>query len=390
MPTLYDHYKVLGVSYGAGIADVTASYKRLCRIYHPDVNSDPESEELMKRINIAYSVLRDKLRREAAVRERAAYYRTTKRYSDPDTQATWSDARKANAEAEKGAYTVIHEYFKAINSFDYPGAYEYLSSYDKRRISRESFIKWRESVARLFPMREFKVESSSTAAVVTFNNEKTLNARKFMVMVTEEDLADNTVNSGDVEKLVISENGEWRIFLGYRNVAELTREFDERFRNGLKRDVAKQFDEYYAGLCPEYNMFSLAGMRKAVSREMYRQKRFGGTLTFAAISVSDGSARGSGQEELQRSAAKTINNSLRETDVPAYAGDGVFVILFVELKRKNAEEVVSRLSKKIRGGAGVRLGGDADIEYAFETWSGGGFADFDSMNKVLKKFYKKL
>jgi len=73
MTSLLEHYKVLGINVGAGIADVTSSYKRLCRIYHPDVNDDPESAELMKRINIAYSVLREKLRREAAFRERQSY-----------------------------------------------------------------------------------------------------------------------------------------------------------------------------------------------------------------------------------------------------------------------------------------------------------------------------
>ena len=392
MTTLLDHYKVLGVSVGAGIADVTSSYKRLCRIYHPDVNSDPESEELMKKINIAYTVLREKLKREAAFRERSAYYRPARRYTytSQETRAGTNDTNKTSAASEKESFSVINDYFKAIGAYDYSGAYDFLSTYDKRRISRESFVEWRTSVARLFPMREFTVESGSTAATVTFNDDKTLLARKYRVAVTEEDLTEKTTSSGYVEKLVVGENGTWRVFLGYRNVRELTRAFDERYEAIRKRDIAKRFEEYYSELYPEYNMFSMAGIRKAVSREAYRQKRFGGTLTFAAISVRADGVNKAGQEELLRSVAGTINNGLRETDIPAYAGDGVFAILFVELKKKNAEEIISRLAKKIRGGAGLKLGGQADIEYAFESWTDSSFSDIDAPNRVLKKFHKKM
>jgi len=137
-------------------------------------------------------------------------------------------------------------------------------------------------------------------------------------------------------------------------------------------------------------MLSIAGMRKAVSREIYRQKRFGGTLTFAVIAIRTGGARGAGQDELLSSAARTIDGALRETDIPAYAGDGVFAILLVELKKKNAEDIINRLIAKIRKDAGPQLGGKAGIEYGFETWSGRGLTGIDAMNKVLKRFQKKL
>ena len=51
--SLFECYKILGVNAGAGIADITSSYKRLCRLHHPDVSADPKSEEMMKNINAA-------------------------------------------------------------------------------------------------------------------------------------------------------------------------------------------------------------------------------------------------------------------------------------------------------------------------------------------------
>ena len=376
MTNLLEHYQILGVNVGAGINDVTSSYRRLCRVYHPDVNDDPESEELMKRINIAYSVLREKLLRDAAFRERQTYSRPVRRYYNP--------------EAEKEAYSVINDYFRLISECDYSGAYNYISSYDMRYITRESFIEWRKSVARLYPMREFTITGGLPAAAVSFEDGRIRQARRYHVAVTEENYTEEPTQQGAMEKLVISENGMWRVFLGYRGVGDLTRSFDERFETKRKRDITKRWEEYYTGRCLEYDMLSLTGMRKALSRELYRQRRFGGTLTFAAFSVDTDDDFGNGHEELLRSAAKTITAALRETDVPAYAGDGVFAILFVELRKKNVEEIFDRLVEKILKNAGPRLGGRAKVDYEYESWTGHSPADMDGLNKVLKKFRKKV
>ena len=58
-----DYYKILEVRYGADKADITSSYKRLCKLYHPDINRDPKAEDLMKLINTAYHTLTDDIRR---------------------------------------------------------------------------------------------------------------------------------------------------------------------------------------------------------------------------------------------------------------------------------------------------------------------------------------
>lgn len=343
----------------------------------------------MKRINIAYSILREKLNREAAFRERQTYARAARRYSAPDARARGADARQGSENTEREAFSAINSYFKLLSACDYNNAYNYLSGYDKRYITRESFIQWRKSVARVYPMREYKVTGGLPIATLAVGDGRLLNARRFSVNVTEENIAEQTLQSGSVDKLVVNDNGIWKVFLGYKNVGELTRTFDEKLQAKRKEDIAAQWKEYYAGLSPEYNMLSIAGLRKAASREIYRQKRFGGALTFAAISLKAGGAREAGQEELLYSAARTISNALRETDVPAYAGGSVFAILFVELQKKNVEEIIARLVEKIRRNAGAQLGRQANIEYAFESWSGKCGADIDSLNKVLKKLDKR-
>ena len=412
MSNLLESYRVLGVKVGAGMADVTTSYRQLCRTYHPDVTDDPDAEELMKQINIAYTVLREKFRRESAFRERQTYSRPVRRYPSSenrqqtaDTQRQTADAQRqaeeahrqraaeraaASADAENESYTVLHDYFIALNNCDYQKAYNLLSNHDKKHIDLESFTSWRESVARLFPMREFKIANGSSIAVVTWGDNKTFHARKFRIVITEDDYGEDATLSGDIDKLVINENGRWGVFLGYKEVSRLTRTFDKKFETKQKRDTEKRFEEYNSGLYPDYNMFNIDGMKKSVTKELYRQRRYGGSMTFAAISIKNNGANIAGYEELLRSAAKTICGMLRETDVPAYADDGLFVILFVELGKKNAENIIDRMIETIRKNAGPQLGTQAEIVREFGTWTANNYADIDTLNTILKKFNKKM
>jgi molecular chaperone DnaJ len=55
-----DYYSVLGVNRNAGDKDIKATYRRLARQYHPDVNpGNKAAEQRFKEINQAYEVLSD-------------------------------------------------------------------------------------------------------------------------------------------------------------------------------------------------------------------------------------------------------------------------------------------------------------------------------------------
>ncbi|KAI3856319.1 hypothetical protein MKX03_023592 [Papaver bracteatum] len=54
-----DYYSVLGVSKGATKEDIKSAYRKLARIYHPDVNKEPGAEKKFKEISNAYEVLSD-------------------------------------------------------------------------------------------------------------------------------------------------------------------------------------------------------------------------------------------------------------------------------------------------------------------------------------------
>ncbi|KAI3850319.1 hypothetical protein MKW92_036129 [Papaver armeniacum] len=54
-----DYYSVLGVSKNATKEDIKSAYRKLARIYHPDVNKEPGAEKKFKEISNAYEVLSD-------------------------------------------------------------------------------------------------------------------------------------------------------------------------------------------------------------------------------------------------------------------------------------------------------------------------------------------
>jgi curved DNA-binding protein CbpA len=103
-----DPYKVLQVDPEAEDEVIEAAYKRLARKYHPDVSPDPASVERMVRINQAWEMLRDPVRRAAVDRARARAVGTSARVVAADGKAFAgsrpSQGRRATAPRPSGSW----------------------------------------------------------------------------------------------------------------------------------------------------------------------------------------------------------------------------------------------------------------------------------------------
>ncbi len=82
-----DPYKTLQVDPEAEDEVIEAAYRRLARKYHPDVAPGAESEQRMVRINQAWEVLRDPIRRAAIDRARARRDATAATVAASDAKA---------------------------------------------------------------------------------------------------------------------------------------------------------------------------------------------------------------------------------------------------------------------------------------------------------------
>jgi curved DNA-binding protein CbpA len=64
MMPLPDYYAILEVPYGATLAQIKRSYRRLARLYHPDLNRQAPDERI-RQLNEAYDILSDAAKRAA-------------------------------------------------------------------------------------------------------------------------------------------------------------------------------------------------------------------------------------------------------------------------------------------------------------------------------------
>ncbi|MBW4461717.1 MAG: DnaJ domain-containing protein [Nodosilinea sp. WJT8-NPBG4] len=101
------HYQTLDVHESATQAEIKRAYRRLAKQYHPDSKSDQASHDRIARINIAYEVIGDPLRRTIYDQQRQGFVAAdpvesaanrTKRTAD--MQAVYRYAREATQSSE--------------------------------------------------------------------------------------------------------------------------------------------------------------------------------------------------------------------------------------------------------------------------------------------------
>ncbi|HZU04061.1 MAG TPA: DnaJ domain-containing protein [Ktedonobacteraceae bacterium] len=99
MMSLPDYYAMLGLPASATLTEIKRAYRRLARLYHPDLNGQPRDDRI-KQLNEAYGVLRDATKRatydKLLLEERQAaviaeMIRRRQEEAEREAQMTWKD-----------------------------------------------------------------------------------------------------------------------------------------------------------------------------------------------------------------------------------------------------------------------------------------------------------
>lgn len=383
-----DYYAVLQVAFGAEKSDIVSSYKRLCKLYHPDINPDPAAEEIMKEINRAYYILCDDIRREA--------YNNI--YIPGNVGAACSAARDFSARRQREAVkkersydnekaaAVMGKYFNSLLDGDFHTAYDLLSDHDHQYVTIQSFIGWRESVSKLYSIRSFTMTLSDPNTIVRLDNSISAKAKKFSLSVTEKNLVNQTFCKYQTAKYAVYENNSWSIFLGYRDLNEIANMFQELSREQEQGEMEKLWQSYCLNHCRELDMLSRAGFIDSSAREIYRYKRYKQPITAALFSIKPAMDAAGEADSLTilEWAAAALRMHLREIDLVAYLGDGVFAVLFVELKKRFCQAIVSRTADFIQSKLEERNVTKSAVRFCYDMYNGG------SMDDLLNKLEQNL
>jgi len=69
-----DYYKILGINNDADYQTIKSAYRNLIKKYHPDVNKSEDASEKFIGIHEAFSILRDKVKRDVYDQAYQRYY----------------------------------------------------------------------------------------------------------------------------------------------------------------------------------------------------------------------------------------------------------------------------------------------------------------------------
>jgi|GEM_PF-2384060 len=349
-----DYYQILQVSQDAKKADIISSYKRLCKMYHPDISTLPHAQEVMSQINIAYETLCDDQKRQD--------------YNSSHYPHILSASEKTAAQAQ----AVMSEYFELLLRGMFEKAYLLLCASDRGYVSAQSFVQWRQAVQELYGIRGFNIRRGQLVTGFKAGKNRAVDAVKLFVDVLEKDHASGRLEHYCFSKYVVFEQGIPGVYLGYRDLNEISRQFDNRAREREKDLMNRHWQEYLHRHDRLTGLPTQAGLLEISKRELYRAQRYGAPVTVAALAINPRQKLSLPVEEQCREAlAQMLKNTLRVTDIPAYLGQGIFIVLFYGLKKRHAAVVIGRLLKKAEQTVMEHTKAGAHTAFSFEIYSSG-------------------
>ncbi len=317
-----DYYSILQVHCDADPEVVEATYRRLSKKYHPDVNSGDDATRRMQEINVAYDVLRDPEKRQVYHRQWAAQNRAGGA-SAPVFDATgYDDARR-----------VITQYFECITASLYAEAYRVLSPTDRKHNPESAFVLWQQAVSRLYRIDSFQLGASRYFGQFELDS-RAVRARRFTVHIRETNLETGDVSEYSHVKFAVQEGSSWRVYLGYTDIASCARGMLERVPG--------------AGAALESEgVLSRRALMERLDQEIYRKTRYKRPLSIGVIRVSLESNEGGALGVVDRCARTAVARRLRLTDAMGRCGSGMYVVLFGETPLSGAKRVVPRLCERL-------------------------------------------
>ena len=115
-----NHYETLNINRNASQTEIKQAYRRLVKLFHPDVNQETTDREIIIRINAAYEVLSDTQSRQSY--DRQLHYSSDKTNSKRQqrtqtAQQQYKKKRKTRRNADEQVEEWLRFVYQPVNRF---------------------------------------------------------------------------------------------------------------------------------------------------------------------------------------------------------------------------------------------------------------------------------
>ena len=377
LPEFVDYYRILQVHHDASQEVVEAAYRRLCKIYHPDVNHGAGALERMKEINEAYDTVgRADRRREYHPKwvmrqsrgfgappppprsQGAAPRQAPPRQPPPRQEAPRQEPPKKEIDE---AQLALDDFFHAMIEGDWDRAYMQLTTVDRRNVALGDFREWKRTVTALFSMGSYAIKPFRRYTNCRVDDVLYPEVREYSVFVTDIDQRTGRVDEENVLKHVALDGGRWRVLLGYQDVRPITLRYKYLSENLVRIDPAQVYAEAVTRQDSETGLLSRRAFLERAEQEGIRSRRYGnpfavGVLRLAQIAPPLGFEPENYARMCLTHAARAAAANLRQTDVVGRWGERELVVLFTETPKANAQFAIAKLLGRIHEGDELRYG----------------------------------
>lgn len=343
----HDLYKILQVHPEAEHEVIKSAYKKLCQKYHPDVNKSSFAHSKIRLINLAYEILGDEIKRAEYHKKWLFENRQSVRYVDYKKQQRESIQK----EQDQAAIDVLNSYFVHISLNQFKQAYECISEQDKGNISFEDFLRWQKAVSNLFQVGCVEINIFRRFENVKLEDKKYDNVLECSVNISEKNLKTNIYSKESINKYMVYDNNQWKVFHGYGYIKPLIDRF-EILANAKAYSTAM---EHWANMqmCIDHQtgLPNKQGLMDKIQPEISRTNRYGKAFSMIYVEIYRVSSREEknikfepAQEEFTKlKAMYTITKNLRVLDFFGVWEDTSFLVVLPETALNGAKTAGEKL-----------------------------------------------
>jgi len=385
MTGFMDYYEVLQVQPFAIVEVIESAYKKLCKKHHPDLASNSEGDDMIKKLNRAYGVLKDETSRQEYDMEWRKHTQNnslqrhqTHKYSNSHTYPGSGIHNQSHTHIQPYVYGTRHDtgataavdsaiktmkkYFTYLKSEFYRDAYDLLCDSDRRKISFRQFRKWQQSVADAYKILSFDIAQAEYFDDYLLEDRGLCRVVRIRLHLQEETLATFEKTWLTIQKLAIFDKHDWYIHLGYSNVRSLSRKIRENQENAGV--AAKDKPIQIKGLLTKNEFLSRAEL------EAERYNRYGNDFVIGVLRVP-------GDWKAVNESGAILLRELRKLDALCHLKEGTYAILLAETRLDSAQILCERLKETLNEDRTVP-GKPVSVQARLAAYRGGGIPELIS------------